>query len=183
MECWHGMMNPKSCFAQSAISSCNRQQQIRQDERERERERASASCRAQGFMKKLQKKNTFHKQSRWAWWVPKVCFAQSAISYCKSITTDTQKEKTRDGQQRERERERERASCRAQGFMIKLRKIQQHSRCKKSSRRANTLPSSEEELARQAHRHKRCCLGHLQPPTLPVTSRIPPPFCRSFRRE
>jgi hypothetical protein len=100
------MMNPKSCFAQSAISYCNRQQQIQQDERERER--ASASCRAQGFMKKLQKKNTFHKQSRWAWWVPKVCFAQSAISYCKLITTDTQKEKTRD--RRERERERERAS-------------------------------------------------------------------------
>jgi hypothetical protein len=30
------MMNPKSCFAQSAISCCNRQQQIQQDERERE---------------------------------------------------------------------------------------------------------------------------------------------------
>jgi hypothetical protein len=88
-------------------------------------------------MKKLQKKNTFHKQSRWAWWVPKVCFAQSAISYCKLITTDTQKEKTRD--RRERERERERASCRAQGFRTKLLKIQQHPRCKKSSRRANTL--------------------------------------------
>jgi len=109
MECWRGMMNPKSCFAQSAISCCNRQQQIQQDEREREREREreQASCRAQGFMKKLQKKNTFHKQSRWAWWVPKVCFAQSAISYCKLITTDqqTKKKKTRD-----RERERERAS-------------------------------------------------------------------------
>jgi hypothetical protein len=39
-----------------------------------------------------------------------------------------------------------------------------------------SLPSSEEELARQAHRHKRCCLGHLQPPTLPATSRIPPFF-------
>jgi len=58
-------------------------------------------------MKKLQKKNTFHKQSRWAWWVPKVCFAQSAISYCKLITTDTQKEKTRHRRERERERERE----------------------------------------------------------------------------
>jgi hypothetical protein len=55
-------------------------------------------------MEKLQKKNTFHKQSRWAWWVPNVCFAQSAISYCKLITTDTQKEKTRDRRERERER-------------------------------------------------------------------------------
>lgn len=39
-----------------------------------------------------------------------------------------------------------------------------------------SLPSSEEELARQAHRHKRCCRGHLQPPTLPATSRIPSLF-------
>jgi len=37
------MMNPKSCFAQSAISCCNRQQQIQQDERDRERERERAS--------------------------------------------------------------------------------------------------------------------------------------------
>jgi hypothetical protein len=105
----------------------------------RERERASASCRAQGFMKKLQKKNTFHKQSRWAWWVPKVCFAQSAISYCKLITTDQQTKKKKNSRQttaRERERERERA---VELKTTKLRKIQQHSRCKKSSRRANTL--------------------------------------------